>query len=66
MPTSRMQLKESLSVQPCPTAQEVAEVSTSLQASGVFYKEGLDLIERGKVPNLYFHAFFLAGVRRPT
>jgi hypothetical protein len=66
MPASRTELNESLSVQPCPTAREVGEVSDYFQAFGVLYKEGLDLIERGKVPNLHFQAFFLAGMLMST
>jgi hypothetical protein len=66
VPASHTELNESLSVQPCPTAQEVAEASTYFQTYAVFAKEGLDLIKRGEVPSLHFHAFFLAGMWRPT
>jgi hypothetical protein len=49
MPVLRMQLNESLSVQPCPTAAEVAQVSGTLQASALFIQEALDIMESGIV-----------------
>jgi hypothetical protein len=32
---------------------------------GGFYKEGLDLVERGMIPSLVFHAFAFASMWRP-
>jgi hypothetical protein len=60
------QLNKLLCVQPCPTAQGVAQVSGHFRAGGLLIQEGLDLIERGTVPSLGFYWFFLVRTWRQT
>jgi hypothetical protein len=44
-------------VQPCPTAEEIAKLTNSLQGYGLEVEEGLNLYESGALPMNTIYSF---------